>query len=170
VYKRLGRITEARAQFESSAKLKANSRDMWSQWVRMEIGEKEWSKAIAVADRALKAVPEFYEMLELKIYAKRQAGFDFHRGMHREKAQRMWREAVEDGTRGIKSPEALGQGERHTNASILRSIVISLDMLGQSAERDRWLHRWAKEHPDDPEVERQRDFLAQKHRKLLAAT
>ena len=143
---------------------------MFLQWLWMEIAEKEWSKAISVADRALKMVPTFYEILERKVYAKRQAGFDFHRGLHREKAWQMWSEAVDDAKQGIKQPESLQPGERQFNAGLLCSIVICLDMLSQSSERDRWFQRWAAEHPDDPQVERQRDFLAQRRGAFLTAS
>lgn len=163
VYKRLGRLADARAQFEAAAKLKSSRRDMYLQWVGMEIGEKEWSRAISVADRAIKVFPDFYEMMERKIFAKKQAGFDFHRGMHREKAEKMWREAAEDAKAYIKSPEALSGGEREISSAIYCAAVICLDMLGETRERNRWLEDWAAEHPGDPQVERQRQILIQKH-------
>ncbi len=167
VYKRMGRLADARAQFEAAAKLKSSRRDMYLQWVGMEIGEKEWSRAISVADRAIKVFPDFYEMMERKIFAKKQAGFDFHRGMHREKAEKMWREAAEDAKAYIKSPEALSGGEREISAAIYCAAVICLDMLGETRERNRWLEDWEAEHPGDPQVERQRQILIQKHGSFL---
>jgi hypothetical protein len=124
---------------------------------------------MSAADRALKAIPGSYEMLELKVYAKRQAGFDFYRGIHREKAERMWREAVDDVKQGIKPSKGLQPGERQTNASLLRSIVICLDMLGELHECKRWLQQWAAEHPDDPQVPRKLDFLVQKRGSFFSA-
>jgi hypothetical protein len=35
-------------------------------------------------------------------------------------------------------------------------------MLGKFGDRDRWIERWEKEHPDDPQVERQKEFLRNK--------
>lgn len=163
VYKRIGRLADARARFEAAAKLKSGRRDMYLQWVGMEIGEKEWSRAISVADRAIKVFPDFYEMMERKIFAMKQAGFDFHRGMHREKAEKMWREAAEDARAYIKSPEELSGGEREISSAIYCAAVICLDMLGETRERNRWLDDWAAEHPGDPQVERQRQILIQKH-------
>jgi hypothetical protein len=166
----MGRVAEARAQFEAAVKLKGKRRDMFLQWLWMEIAEQEWSKAISVADKALKTTPTFYEVLERKVYAKRQAGFDFHRGLHREKAWQMWREAVDDAKQGIKQPESLQSGERQISAALLCSIVICLDMLGESSERDRWFQRWSAEHPDDPQVERQRSFLVLKRGASFSAS
>ena len=169
-YKRMGRVADARERFQLALRLKGKRRDMFLKWVKMEVAEKEWSKAIAVADKALKAIPDFLELLERKVYAERQAGFDFYSGLHREKAQRMWRDAVEHAKQGLKSPEALGQGERQINASLLCSLVICLDMLGEFRERDLWLRQWAAEHPDDPQVQRQCDFLTNKYENAFGAS
>ena len=124
-YKRMGRIADARGQFESAVKLKGRRKDMYLQWLTMEIGEKEWSKAIAVADKALKAVPDFYEVMERKVFAKKQAGFDFRSGFHREKAEKMWREAADDAKGYIKLPDALQPRERQLS---FRSIAPPLSV------------------------------------------
>lgn len=163
LYKRVGRVAEARDRFEAAVKLRGKRKDMFLQWVTMEIGEKEWSKAISAANKGLKVIPECFELMERRVYAKKQAGFDFHRGFHREKGEKMWREAVGDARSYIKSPEKLQTGERQFNASMLCSAVICLDMLRDFDERDRWFGRWESEHPDDPNVQRQREFQRQKH-------
>lgn len=165
VYRRIGRIADARIQFEAAHKRKAKSADMFLQWIRLEIVEKEWSKAILVAERASKLLPEnekTYEIVERKVFALRQAGFDFYGGQHREKAMNMWTEAVEEIERRIKSPEALREGERQLNASMYNTIVVCLDMLDRFGERNNWLERWEKEHPDDPQVARQKDLIIRK--------
>jgi hypothetical protein len=105
--------------------------------------------------------------VKLRGIAKRQAGFDFHRSLHREKAESMWREAVEDIRNGIKPPKYLQPGERAINAAVLATIVICLDMPGEFRERDRWLRQWETEHPDDAEVSRQKDFLVRKRGGLV---
>ena len=87
-----------------SFRLKSNNPEMYLHWQRMEIAEREWSKALAVADRAIKILPDAYEIVERKVYTLRQAGFDLHRGLHREKAEKMWIEAVEEVKRRIKTP------------------------------------------------------------------
>jgi tetratricopeptide (TPR) repeat protein/TolA-binding protein len=161
-YRREGRIADARTQFEMSSKLKGSNREMYFHWIRMEISSQEWSKAVNVADKALRVHPKFYEIVERKVYAQRQAGFDFNRGLHREKAEKMWSDAVDEVKRSIRSPEELESGARQLNASMFSTIVICLDMLGRFRERDSWLERWEKEHPDDPQVSAQRNFLDKK--------
>jgi hypothetical protein len=139
--------------------LKSTSVDMFLHWLKMEIFEKEWARAIIVADRALKILPDSYEILERKVYTLRQAGFDFRRGLHHEKAAKMWAEAVEEVKRRIKPPESLPHGARILNASMYYSIVVSLDMLNHLRERNRWLERWEAEHPDDPQVALEKEFI-----------
>ncbi len=162
VYRRMGRIVDARAHFEEAYKRKGKNRDMFLRWARMEMGEREWSKAIKVTDRAIKALPDNYAMVELRADAKRQAGFDFLKGLHYEKAEKSWREAIQDIENSMKAPEALNPGERDINSSLYRTAVICSDMLREPKQRDQWIRRWEAEHPDDPKVVKQKDYLREK--------
>ena len=162
VYRRMGRVVDARAQFEEAYRRKGKNRDMFRRWTRMEMGEREWSKAIKVADRAIKVLPDNYVMVELRATAKRQAGFDFLKGLHYEKAETSWREALHDIEKSMKAPEALYPGERDINSSLFRTAVICADMLKEPKLRDRWMRHWEAEHPDDPEVGRQKNYLREK--------
>jgi tetratricopeptide (TPR) repeat protein len=159
VCKRSGRVVDARVHFESAYKLRCLNLDTYIQWVRMEAGEREWLKVIDVADRALKIAPDAYEIVERKAYALRQAGHDLQRGLHYEKAAKMWTDAVEFVARSIKSPETLPVGARTQNSSMYNTIVVSLNMLRHYKERNHWLERWEREHPDDPQVTVQKEYL-----------
>jgi tetratricopeptide (TPR) repeat protein len=161
-YKRIGRNADARSQFEAAYKIKAKSPEMFLHWMKLEIAEKDWSKAINVADRALKVVPDTYKIVELKVSTLRQAGFALHVGLHREKAERMWADAVEEIKRRIKSPEELSEGKRQLNASMYYTMVVCLDMLNRLSERNHWLELWEKEHPDDPRVAYQKGVIISK--------
>lgn len=171
VYRRMHRVSDARAQFEAAFRFKPKAPDMYLHWMKMEISEKEWSRALSVADRALKTLPDAvtYEIAERKAYILRQAGFDLYRGMHYEKAAKMWSEAVEEVKRRIKPPEALPTGARSLNASMFYTIVVCLDMLNQLRDRNYWLERWEKEHADDPQVAVQKEFLMRKRGSLSAS-
>ncbi|HZR64409.1 MAG TPA: hypothetical protein VFA85_04625 [Terriglobales bacterium] len=169
LYKRMGRVADSRAQFEAAFKLKAKNPEMYLHWLRLESAEREWSKALAVTERALKMLPDNYEIIEGRVYVLRQAGFDLYRGTHYEKSAKMWTEAVEEVRRHIKPPDALPAGARHLNASMYYSIVVCLDMLNQLRERNYWLERWEKEHPDDPEVAAQKEFIQRKRGTLKVA-
>ena len=162
VYRRMGRIVDARAQFEEAYKRKGKNRSMFLGWTRMEISEKEWSKAIRVADRAIKALPDNYAMVELRTSAKLQAGLDFLKGLHYEKAEKSWIEAIQDIEKYMKAPEDLNIGERDTNSSLYRIAVICSDRLRKHKQRDQWMRRWEAEHPDDPIVAQQKNHLARR--------
>jgi tetratricopeptide (TPR) repeat protein len=166
MYRRIGRIADARGQFEAAYKIKAKNPEMFIHWMKLEIAEKDWPRAVNVADRALKVVPGAYEIVELKVNALRRAGFDLHAGLHREKAVKMWADAVEEIKRRIKSPEQLGEGKRQLNASMYYTTVVCLDMLNRLSERNHWLELWEKEHPDDPKVAHQKEFIISKRGSL----
>jgi tetratricopeptide (TPR) repeat protein len=170
VYRRTGRIADARHNFEAAYRLKSKNRDTYIQWVRMEIGEKEWLKAAAAAEKALKVIPDAYELVEKKTFALRQAGFDFQRRTHWEKATKAWTESVEEIGRSIRSPETLETGARALNASMYHTMVICLDMLGRFPERNSWLERWEREHPDDSTVQEQKEYLVKKRGSLSAGS
>lgn len=170
VYRRMGRITDSRKQFEVAWKLKSKNPEMYLHWLKLEIMEKEWSRAFAVADLAIGVLPDAYEIIERKVYALRQAGFDLFRGLHHEKAKKMWTEAVDLVKHRIKSPELLPPGERRLNSSMFYTIVVCLDMLNRLRERNLWLERWEKEHPDDPQVETQKQYLMRKRGTLQIST
>lgn len=162
IYKRIGRIADARAKFEASHKFKSKNPEMYLHWLKMEIAREEWTRALDVANKALFAVPSAYEIVERKVSTLRQAGFELHRGMHWEKAVQMWTDAVEEVKKSIRTPETLPAGARTLNSSMYYSIVVCLDMLNRLEERNEWLERWEKEHGDDPQVALEKEFLIRK--------
>ena len=162
VYRRMGRTTDSRKQFELALRFKSKNPEMYLHWLKLEIMEKEWSKALSVAEAALNILPDAYEIVERKVYVLRQAGFDLFKGMHYEKAKKMWTEAVDVIKQRIKPPEALPPGEWRLNSSMYYSIVVCLDMLNRLRERNQWLERWEQEHPEEPEVEAEKQFLVRK--------
>ena len=74
----------------------------------------------------------------------------------------MWADAVEEIKLRIKPPEELAEGKRQLNASMYYTMVVCLDMLNRLPERNHWLELWEKEHPDDPRVSQQKDFIISK--------
>ena len=74
----------------------------------------------------------------------------------------MWTEAVEEVKRRIKPPDILPAGARELNRSMYYTIVVCLDMLNLLEDRNDWLERWEKEHPDDPQVASQKEYLKRK--------
>ena len=152
LYRRWGRLTDARRHFQEAFKLKSKNRETYRHWVRMEMSEREWMSAIAVADNAMKMIPEFYEMLTMRAEARVRSGLDHQRRLQKEKAYRLWSDCVIDLEHKIKDPDKLGPGERQLNRILFKSMVISLECMGEFRKLRDWFLRWEKEHPDDENV------------------
>jgi hypothetical protein len=133
------------------------------------MSEKEWTRAIEAADNGLRWLPGSYELIQLKNLARFLSGRDFAARLQREKAERLWREAAEDLKGSLKSPDLLQPGEREISAQMYRTLTICLDLLGDLPELNEWFARWKAEHPDDPEVQRQEQFIARKRGIAFAA-
>lgn len=95
----------------------------------MELSQKEWTSAIEAADKCLKVLPTFYEMKHFKTDALLKLGLDFTARL-REKAERLWRQAVDELKLALKSPDAIEPGERAISALRYRTLIICLDLLG----------------------------------------
>ncbi|MDR3483928.1 MAG: tetratricopeptide repeat protein [Bradyrhizobium sp.] len=169
LYRKWDRIADARLHFEAAYKLKCKNEETYHHWVKMELGQKEWSRAIDAAEKCLKLLPNLYGMIQLKAEALLKLGLDFSARLQREKAERPWRQAVEELRVALKSPEALAPGERDTSAQMYRTLIICLDLLGDIKGLNHFFSQWKSEHPDDPNVARQADFIARKRGALFTA-
>ena len=159
LYRRWDRFTDARRHFQEAYKLKAKNRETYRHWVRMEMSQAEWTSAIAVADNAMRVIPDFYEMLAMRAEAKVRSGFDHKRRVQNEKAEKLWAECVSEVENKIKDPDKLGPGERELNRLMFKSMVISLEWLGEFRKLKEWFNRREKEHPDDVNVGKHRDAI-----------
>lgn len=113
----------------------------------------------------MKLIPDFYEMLAMRAEAKVRSAFDHKRRLQDEKATKLWAECVSELENKIKDPDKLGPGERQMNRLMFKSLIISLECIGEFRKLKEWFHRWEKEHPDDTNVERHRDAI-QSRRKM----
>ncbi len=162
VYKRWDRYTDATKHFEEAHKLKSKNRETYRHWVKMEMALHEWTRAIAVADKALKLIPDFYEMKALRAECKVRSGTDLNRRLQKEKAFKLWDECAAELKVSFKDPDKLAQGEREISAAMYKTLIICLDCLGNHKDLKEWHTRWQKEHPDDPFVSRQREYIETK--------
>ncbi len=170
LYRRWGRTADARKRFEAAYKLKCKNPDTYRHWVRMEMYDKEYTRAIEAADKGLKLIPDLYELVFLKAESKMRSGLDFAARIQREKAQKLWCEAADELKKALKSPDALRGRERETSAAMYQTLIISLDLLGDLRELRHYHSCWKAEHPDDPNVQRQYDFISKKRGIELSKT
>jgi tetratricopeptide (TPR) repeat protein len=167
LYRRLERFTDAARHFEAAHKLKCTSRDAYRHWVKMEMSLKEWTRAIAAADKGLRAIPNFYELHALRAECKLRSGHDFAARLQREKAVKLWAETADELVKIIKPPDKLRQGERTSSAYMYNVLIICLDLLGDYRALHTHFQAWSREHPDDPKVKYQLEFIEQKHGRTL---
>jgi hypothetical protein len=96
-------------------------------------------------------------------------GLDFSARIQREKAERLWRQAVEEIKLALKSPDSVEFCERDISAQMYRTLVICLDLLGDIRALNQFFNQWKAEHPDDPNVAKQADFIGRKRGAVFAA-
>lgn len=169
LYRKWDRFVDARIHFEAAYKLKCKNEETYRHWVKMELSQKEWTRAIDAADKCLKVLPNLYEMKHFKTDALLKLGLDFSARLQREKAERLWRQAVEELKLALKSPDAVEPGERAISAQMYRTLIICLDLLGEMKALNQFFNQWKTEHPDDPNVAKQADFIGRKRGAAFAA-
>ena len=108
-------------------------------------------------------------MKHLKTDALLKLGLDFTARLQREKAERLWRQAADELKVALKSPENVEYGERGISAQMYRTLIICLDLLGDLKTLQQFFNQWRAEHPDDPNVAKQADFIGRKRGAAFAA-
>jgi tetratricopeptide (TPR) repeat protein len=166
-YRRSDRFTDATKHFEAAYKLKSNNRDTYRHWVKMEMSQREWTRAIAAADKGIRMIPNFYELHALRGECKLRSGQDHSSRLQREKAFRLWSEAAQELCQVLKTPDNLLHGEREISADIYRTLVVCLDLVGDYKNLRTYLQLWEEEHPEDPKAVYQREFIEKKYGKTL---
>lgn len=167
LYRKWNRYTDATRHFEAAFKLKCRSRETYRHWVKMEMAQKEWTRAIAAAEKGLRILPDFYELHALRAECKVRSGQDLLSRLQREKAYKLWSEAVQELRTELKPPEKLQDGEREISSWMYRTLAICLDCLADFKALKQCLIQWQVEHPDDPQVERQKEIIAARRGKTV---
>jgi tetratricopeptide (TPR) repeat protein len=168
VYRRMDRFTDAAKHFNAAYQLKCTTRDAYRHWVKMEMYLGEWTRAIAAADKGIRMIPGFYELHAFRAQCKLRSGQDFARRLQREKAFKLWSEAAAELKVALKAPDKLQSGEREISAEMYRVMIICLDLMGDFKGLYAAFQNWRNEHPDDSNVEKQREFIEGKRGRSLA--
>jgi tetratricopeptide (TPR) repeat protein len=162
LYKGANRVTDARIQFEQAAKLKCKSEDAYTHWIKMELSEREFSSAVRAATLGISQLPGSYKLLQFRLEAKYRVASDHVARLQNEKAERIWREIVEETEKILRPHRLLKADEAEINAALLKRLVICLEHLGDMRELNRRFAQWALEHKDDPSIPRQREIFSRR--------
>lgn len=162
LYKGVNRTTDARFQFEQAAKLKSKSEDTYSHWVKMELAEREYNSAVRAATLGITQLPSSYKLLQLRLEAKYRVAHDHISRLQTEKAERLWREIVEEIEKILKPKRNLKAEEFEINAALFKRLVVCLEHLGEMQELNKRFAQWSNEHKDDPSIARQREIFSRR--------
>ncbi len=162
LYKGVNRTTDARIQFEQTAKLKSRSEDTYLHWVKMELAAREYNNAVRAASLGVGQLPGSYKLLQLRLEAKYRVAEDHVARLQSEKAERVWREIVEEIEKILKPRHLLKAEESEINAALLRRLVVCLEHLGDMSELNKRFAQWCGEHKDDPAIGRQREIFVRR--------
>lgn len=146
------RTTDARENFKRAWQLKCADEEMYKHWSRMELDQREWTRAADAAERGLKFFPASSQLLYLAGLAHSRLGRELLGGLHHEKADTEFEQAQELLTKALRAPESLEIGERKLNADVYRAIVLNCEFRRDMAGLERYFAEWLAEHPEDPDA------------------
>jgi tetratricopeptide (TPR) repeat protein len=142
VYKKLGRITDARMSFKRAAEFSSRESQMYWHWADMETREGEYAEAVRVAEAGLLHAPKDTDLLTLLGEAENRLG----------------RELVDAGN-GVDATKLFKKSEAHLNmvlekgieavgfhkyARAMRTMVLNGDGLKNGKMISECLEQWAK--------------------------
>jgi tetratricopeptide (TPR) repeat protein len=144
------RLTDAREKFARAYKLGSCNQEMFDHWCGMEIKEQEWSRAIDVAEKGLKRLPENKHLLYLNGYVRTRLSRELLSGLHADKAKKEAGIAKDLLIRALSATEKSDFREKTPNSHIYRAIIISCEIIEDFAGLKEYFKRWTSDYPEDP--------------------
>jgi hypothetical protein len=169
LYKSVNRITDARTQFSQAAKLKSKNEDTYLHWVKMEMAVREYNNAVRAATAGLLYLPDSFRLRHLWVEAKYRVAQDHFQRLQSEKAERIWREIVEEIETVIKPGRSLRGDEAEINSALLKRLVICLEHLNEIDELNKRFLQWSSEHTGDAAIPQLREQFMRRRGALFKA-
>ena len=149
------RIADARRQFHRAAELRSIKGDMYEHWARMEIDQREWTRAALAAEKGLELIPD---SAVLRYWAGRSRGHlseELVGGLHHDRAAKEGKVARAHLEHAL---ETLREDDRITKDSVYRALVLLCETMTDVDGVRRFFRRWQQEGPgsDIFQVEMQR--------------
>jgi tetratricopeptide (TPR) repeat protein len=158
------RIADARETFRRAWELKCPNVEMYKHWSRMELEQREWTRAADAAERGLRWDVDNRELLYAAGYARSRLARELAAGQHSGRARQEAENAHRLLERAVKSPEKLDIGERRLSSDIYRALVLNCDALDDARSVYEYLNSWLAEHPDDGNAWSEYGRLADKYK------
>jgi len=135
---------------------------MYQHWARMELDQRDWTKAAEAAERGLKKSDGSKELVFLAGYARSRLGQDMMARLQQASAGDEFRRSLQWLERAIAIPGSGSSQDRDMNKQIYRALVINCAWLQETRKMEEIFNVWFQEHPDDPNVQSEWDTLAAK--------
>ena len=156
------RLADARRQFARAAELKSIKEEMYEHWARLEMDQREWTRAAEAAEKGLELLGE---SAQLRYWAGRARGHlakELLGGLHNDRAAEEARAArghLEGALETVREEDKVGTYQ------IYRALVLLCE-----AERDvqgvgRFLRRWAQDGPMNDVFKFEKQRLEDKFRR-----
>jgi tetratricopeptide (TPR) repeat protein len=143
------RVTDARENFKRAWQLKCGNEETYKHWSRMELDQREWTKAAEAAEKGLRLIPSSVQLSYLAGVARSRLGRELLGGLHNERAMDELDQAQTHLEKALKAPESLEIGERRLNADVYRAIVLNCEIRRDLKGLERYFEEWLSEHPED---------------------
>ena len=151
------RIADAREQFARGAQLKCTRIEMYDHWARMEMKEREWTRAAEAAEAGLVTIPGSGQLLSLAGRARSRLAKELMGGLHHDKALRESTQARSHLEAALKT---VPRSEASSRSVVFRALVLLCKTRGDTRGADRFLQRWRRELPDDEWAQQEEQRLA----------
>lgn len=147
------RVSDARAAFGDSARLKSREVVTYEHWVQLEEKEGDLTRAAAAADKGLRVLPGNKKLLLLAGRVRTRLARQLFVGTHHEKAARACTEGRALLEQALQSaPDSDGEGI-HLDEAIFRALFIACELDGDVEALRSVRKQWADRCPDDPNCE-----------------
>lgn len=153
LYKKGGKLTDAREAFRRAAELQCKDSQMFWHWSDMEMAEGEWEEASRIAEIGRAIAPSDLSLLYCLGYAQNRRGCELATGDHSPSAVSLLKKA-EHSLQAFVENTSTSKGYLQQSRA-LRSLVLNADARADGKGVAKYLKIWAEFSPEDSILQRE---------------
>lgn len=162
------RLTDARETFKRAWQLKHSQPEMYESWVRMELGQREWSKAIEAAEKGLDKKFNSKALLYLAGKASSEMGKELLGKLFYDRANKHLSEAKRSLKSALEISKGLTAQQRALDSEIYKELISICELSKDVQNIEYYLWRWRSENPDDPVADSEWSRISTKYSYVVA--
>ena len=155
------RLADARKHFVRSGQLKCLKEDMYEHWARMEMKQREWTKAASAAEEGLKLLPDSAVLSYLAGRVRGELSKELLGGLHQDRALKeagVAQRHLEHALASVRPEDRISVPE------VCRTLVLLSETQADSKGIARFLRRWKRAAPTDNVLDWETQRLQDKFR------